>query len=412
MISLAPKTFVSRGTVYDYEVKSGKRWRWQAVAAITPGNVKSKKIPVGEGGFHTKREAEAALDEGRRRIRDNGIPSSTPETKSPTVSEFAETWLESLRVADSTITGYRKNLRNHVLPYIGSETVDGITTETLNRLYKSLQTEGRKDAKRAGGPLKAATILKIHQNVCQVFEYARVLGLVDMNVAESGLISIPGRKEVQTEAEEVEVWTIEEVRRVLDWNEHVDGDDLNVLWRLIAKTGVRRGEGVALKWKDFNFEDRILSVRRSADSVNPRKTKPTKTYRSRPISLTRETVEYLLGYREQRKQLGDAYVAPGAYVFGTDKNELRGPNDVTRRWSKMVLRAQKAFGPGVLAWVTLKGLRHSHATHLLQGEVAPKMVQERLGHSNIQTTMNIYSHVTPTIQSGAVLRLEEMWGEK
>lgn len=411
MSSLGPKTYVSRGTVYDYQVKAGKRWRWQAVAAVTPGNVKSKKIPVGEGGFHTKREAEAALDEGRRQIRDNGIPSSKPEMKIPTVAEFADIWLESLRVADSTITGYRKNLRNHICPYLGSLDVDAVTTETLNKLYKSLQAQGRKDSKQAGGRLKAVTVIKVHQNIRQLFEHARIHGLVEVNVAESDFISIPNRKEVQTEAEEVEVWTIEEVRRVLDWNEHVDCDDLNVLWRFIVKTGVRRGEAVALKWKDFNFEARLLSIRRAADAVNPRKTKPTKTYRSRHISLTRETVDYLVRYREQRKQLGDAYVAAGAYVFGTDKNELRGPNDVSRRWSKMVRRAQKHFGSGVLAWVTLKGLRHSHATHLLQGGVAPKMVQERLGHSNIQTTMNVYSHVTPTIQSAAVLRLEEMWGE-
>lgn len=411
MSSLAPKTYVSRGTVYDYEVKTGKRWRWQAVAAVTPGNVKSKKIPVGEGGFHTKREAEAALDEARRQIRDGGIPSSKSEMKSPNVYELADIWLESLRVADSTITGYRKNLRNHIVPYLGSLPVDGVTTETLNKLYKSLQLEGRKDSKQEGGRLKAVTVIKVHQNIRQLFEHARRHGLVEVNVAESDFISIPNRQEVQTEAEEVEVWTIEEIRKVLDWNEHVDCDDLNVLWRFMAKTGVRRGEAVALKWKDFNFEERLLSIRRAADSVNPRKTKPTKTYRSRHISLTGETVEYITRHREQRTQLGDAYVAPGAYVFGTDKNELRGPNDVTRRWSKMVLRAQKEFGPGVLAWVTLKGLRHSHATHLLQGGVAPKTVQERLGHSNIQTTMNIYSHVTPTIQSGAVLRLEEMWGE-
>lgn len=408
---LAPKTYVSRGTVYGYETKSGKRWRWQAVAAVTPGNVKSRKTPVGEGGFHTKREAEAALDEGRRRIRDDGFSISQPEVKTPTVEELAEVWIESLRTANSTITGYRKNLRNHIVPYLGHLSVDRVTTETLNKLYKSLQSQGRKDSKQAGGRLKAVTVLKIHQNVRQLFEHARIHGLVEVNVAEDDFISVPNMKEVQTEAEEVEVWTVDEVRRVLDWNEQVDCDDLNVLWRFIAKTGVRRGEGVALKWKDLNFEEGLVSIRRAADSANPRKTKPTKTYRSRQISLTRDTVTNLMRYRDQRNQLGGAYVAPGAYVFGTDKNELRGPNDVSRRWSKMVRRAQKEFGSGVLAWVTLKGLRHSHATHLLQRGIAPKMVQERLGHSNIQTTMNIYSHVTLTIQRGAVRLLEEMWGE-
>ena len=59
-----------------------------------------------------------------------------------------------------------------------------------------------------------------------------------------------------------------------------------------------------------------------------------------------------------------------------------------------------------LPWVTLKGLRHTHATLLLQSGVASKVVQERLGHSDISTTLNIYSHVTPTIQREAIQHFE------
>jgi integrase len=60
-----------------------------------------------------------------------------------------------------------------------------------------------------------------------------------------------------------------------------------------------------------------------------------------------------------------------------------------------------------LPWVTLKGLRHTHATLLLQSGEASKVVQERLGHSDIGTTLNIYSHVTPTIQREALDRFED-----
>jgi integrase len=78
----------------------------------------------------------------------------------------------------------------------------------------------------------------------------------------------------------------------------------------------------------------------------------------------------------------------------------------------MVRRAQEALAGGQLPWVTLQGLRHGHATHLLEAGVQPKVVQERLGHSNIQTTMDIYSHVMPTIQRDAIGLLMTKWPRK
>ena len=89
--------------------------------------------------------------------------------------------------------------------------------------------------------------------------------------------------------------------------------------------------------------------------------------------------------RENRRLLGQEFVADSTLVFGADSNELRGPHDVTRRWSKMFHRAQKHLDLASLPWVTLKGLRHSHAAHPLELGIQPKVVQERLGHSSIQT---------------------------
>lgn len=406
-----PKTYVSSGNVSSYATKQGKRWRWQAVAAVVPGNVKAKRVTVGEAGFHTRREAEEARDEGRNQIRIHGLPSREAVSDSPRVCDVAVDWLESLQSAPSTIAGYRKNLRNHVLPNIGDISVDEVTVEVLNNLYRDLEVKGRKDSKGRGGCLKAATILKIHQNVRQLLAFAEKRGYVALNVAKSDRVEIPAPSKVRAQAEEVEVWTIEEARRVLEWNEHIDKDDLNPLWRLFAMTGIRRGEGLALMWKDINFEGGQLSVRRAADSANSKAIKPTKTYNNRQIGLTRELVECLRKHREGRALLGASYVTPNAFVFGTDNNELRGPNDVTRRWTKLVRRCQRHFGEDEIPFVTLKGLRHSHATHLLQGRIPAKAVQERLGHSNIQTTMNIYSHVTQSIQDDAVRALERMWAE-
>ena len=107
--------------------------------------------------------------------------------------------------------------------------------------------------------------------------------------------------------------------------------------------------------------------------------------------------------------MGADYVAASAFVFGTINNELRGPNDVTRRFSKALRRAQNFLGKEEPPWVTLHGLRHGHATHLLEDGRDPKVVQERLGHTNIQTTLDIYSHVSPTLQKDAVSWLWATW---
>jgi integrase len=88
-----------------------------------------------------------------------------------------------------------------------------------------------------------------------------------------------------------------------------------------------------------------------------------------------------------------------------DAGAIRSPNEVGRRWTFRVERARAAIDG--LPRVTLKGLRHTHATLLLELGEHPKVVQERLGHSTITTTMNIYSHVTPTMQKGAANRFAE-----
>ena len=107
-------------------------------------------------------------------------------------------------------------------------------------------------------------------------------------------------------------------------------------------------------------------------------------------------------YKAKRGAISLDLARADAYVFGNDAGEIRSPNEVSRRWTSRVQRAQAQLDE--LPRVTLKGLRHTHATLLLEPGEHPKVVQERLGHSTITTTMNIYSHVTPTMQKAAVDR--------
>ncbi|NBR62025.1 MAG: hypothetical protein EBT86_10390 [Actinobacteria bacterium] len=109
---------------------------------------------------------------------------------------------------------------------------------------------------------------------------------------------------------------------------------------------------------------------------------------------------------EDEELLGAEFVAKDAFVFGSVNNTLRRNNDVGARFSRAVDRARKGVKHITLPHFTLKTLRHSHATQLLAEGVNPKIVQERLGHSDITVTMNTYSHVTPTMQREAIEKLE------
>lgn len=176
------------------------------------------------------------------------------------------------------------------------------------------------------------------------------------------------------------------------------------LWFFIAHTGVRRGEAIAVKWKDLNFADKKISIRRAADSAKARAFKKTKTGRERLIELSDPVVDLLSAWKTERANLDSNLSKPDSLIFGTLENELRTPNDLSAQWARLMRGAQKDLAD--LPWVTLKGLRHTHATLFLQSGESSKVVQERLGHSDIGTTLNIYSHVTPTIQREAVDRFE------
>lgn len=405
-----PKTEVSPGSVTKYFVKNGLRWRWQGYATTHDGMSKSRSQRLGGGGFATKKEAQAAMLDAFYEIRKFGLPG-TPQVQEDLLcfNPLSLMWLESLDLANSTLAGYRKIIRNHIAPYLGEELVSEVTTEDLNKLYKRLLTGGRNDSKAPGGPLKSNTVHKCHQVLRSMLDFAVVQELIAENVARSPKVRMPTARSIRSQKEELQVWTLGQTKNFLRWNEEVDCDDLNVLWRVYAMTGVRRGEGIALQWKDIDFEKSKIKVIRASDSAKARATKRTKTYRQRSLEIDPELLGYLESHRGDRAQMGPEYVSASAFVFGTINNELRGPNDVTRRFSRAVLRAQAFFGKEELPWVTLHGLRHGHATHLLEDGRHPKVVQERLGHTNIQTTLDIYSHVSPTLQKDAVSGLWATW---
>lgn len=388
----------SDGTVTDYMTKNGKRYRWQAFVPQNPNLPNGIKIRGGKAGFLTFKEADADMQDALANVRQNrlAVPGDT------LFGPYALEWLKDQTLANSTLMGYEKIIRVHLIPHLGKMKLADISGQVIARLYKELSKNGNKGRTTSGGGLSANSVNKIHILLGSILEFALMEGKVKYNEARRNpkLVNAPTGKTIRNQQCELKPWTKSQVKVFKSWNKEVAKDDFYPLWHVFLHTGIRRGEGVALKWEDLNESSKTLSIRRASDSGLRKAVKGTKTDKPRVIYLDAETLGVLASFKLERAKLGPSFAAPDAYIFGTLDGSVRNPGDVGERWSKTIAKALVELPE--LHPLTIKGMRHTHATLLIESGAKMKAVQERLGHSNITTTMNIYSHVTEHMQEEAV----------
>lgn len=168
-------------------------------------------------------------------------------------------------------------------------------------------------------------------------------------------------------------------------------------FRLLAYTGIRRGEAMGLKWSDFDVENQTLSIKRGLffDEVNKKilvQSPKTKTS-VRTLDIDLRTSKILQAWHSDQQQrfikIAINTLSNGQYIFTQDKtNRLLAPsraNDWLRWVYKHYPNQRK---------IAIHGFRHTHASLLFEAGATIKQVQERLGHSNSKTTLDIYTHIT------------------
>lgn len=199
------------------------------------------------------------------------------------------------------------------------------------------------------------------------------------------------------------VWSPEHMSAFL---EATGSERLGVLWRVACMTGLRRSELAGLQWGDLDLDAGVLSVRRARTQVDgyPVVKGPKSASSRRVVDLDDETIAALRRWKvaqlEERLRAGTAWES-GDWCFTDQLGRPWRPDSLTRTF----MARAAALG---LPVTDVKGLRHAHATALLRAGVHPKVVQERLGHSSISVTMDIYSSVLPGMQREAVDRLASM----
>ncbi|MBF4568511.1 site-specific integrase [Plantibacter sp. VKM Ac-2880] len=327
----------------------------------------------------------------------------------PTVAAYLASWLDGLQLEHSTVYNYRKLARNHIAPQLGSIRLDKLTPSRIGQHYRELAQSGRRDARAFGTPLSANTINKTHVLLGAMLDAAIDDGHLSMNPARRArIVKAPTGKQIRAAAPEIVTMRADQLRDFLRWNRDVYEDELYTLWLTIAGTGMRRGEALALRWGDVDQTGSRISIRRAVDHTRPGVVKGTKTGSSRAVDIDGDLCDQLRRFRALRGSVSLDLARADSYIFASEAGEIYNPKNITARWDVRLKAAQRTPLLADIPRVTIKGLRHTHATLLLELGVHPKVVQERLGHSNISTTMNIYSHVTPTMQRDAVDRLASL----
>jgi integrase len=278
----------------------------------------------------------------------------------------------------TTLGGYRQAV-SRLKRMIGDVKLQELRPLTVERAYQQLLSSG----------LAAKTVRNTHTVLRRALADAERLDLVVRNAAAAARPPSVRRKEQET-------WTPEELSRFLA---SVADHRLFAAFVLSATTGMRRGELMGLRWRDVDLDAGRLSIVSTITTVNGRAVESsTKTNKSRRrISLDAGTIEVLRAHQDrqsaEREHAGKSWTASGL-VFTREDGTALHPD----RFSHLFVRLSRKAG---LPPIRLHDLRHTYATLALEAGVHPKIVSERLGHATTGITLDLYSHVAPSMDQQA-----------
>ena len=307
------------------------------------------------------------------------------EQSKMTLAQWLDEWLEKHMtgtVRPGTLEGYRKDMDNHVKPYLGEKLLIKLTSDDLRELYQLLLERGRKLPRQNCGPgLAPATVRGIHTTLHHALKAAADEGLIPFNPAEKvtppRVQNTPKRVLTHDQMEKF----LCAIRFDLIWHDFFYTE---------LTTGLRRGELCGLTWEDFDSEAGTLKVRRTihARKGGELEAGETKTYAGqRTILLPYSTTQLL----KERKT-----AALTQWIFPDPLRPERpvNPNSAYRRLKELLKQAE-------LPSLRFHDLRHTFATHALASGVDAKTLSGILGHTKASFTLDTYTHVTGDMHRNA-----------
>jgi len=348
--------------------------RWEGQLGLPGGGRKS---------FYgrTRRETLQKLEQGSWSLA-LGLAVSS---RTKTVAEFLGEWLEITRrrVRLSTLENYELNARR-LMAHFGDVPISRLSPPAIQAAYHRLHDRGLSDY----------SVLQAHRTLHRALNQAFHWGLIRANPTELVFPPRPQRREM----------TALDRDQLLLLLDQTKGQRLHALLVLLATSGLRVGEALALRWQDLDLDARRLYIHRTLRRQHRAGVVfgPPKTNRSRrPVVLSELAVEALRRHRLRRDDEAAMSRESCDLVF---TNCRGGPLEPAAP-GKILNRALEDAG---LPHIRVHDLRHTAASLMLFARVHPKVVQDLLNHSSIRTTLDTYSHAMPVLHEDAVAELDDL----
>lgn len=371
-----------------------RRASWYYMVDLGRDEVTGERKQKQRRGFRTRKEAESAM---RKVI--SALESGTYVPPSMmTLAEYLDEWKEDYvahNVRPSTGAEYRRIIDRNIVPHLGHHRIQDIRPQHIQKYASRMLKSGRV---RGKGGLSPSTVRG----------HIRVLSkaLKDVVDIENVIASNPADrvKKPRVPRFRPQIVTAEMADLIM---REAEGTPWLAALCLAFYSGIRRSEMCGLRWRDIDLEKYCLTIDRARVAVKGGSVEgETKSESSRRlISLSTDIVYVLRYHLKDQLEMFEALGIPwteDVFLFCNDRGKPYNPTSVTHAFKRFATRAG-------FPNVRLHDARHGHATILMDADVHPKIVQERLGHSTIATTMDIYSHVMRKMDVAAAEAFESQF---
>ncbi|WP_320164311.1 tyrosine-type recombinase/integrase [uncultured Trichococcus sp.] len=366
--------------IKKYTKKDGSTaYKFQAYLGTDPNT--GNRIRVTRQGFSTKKAASLALSRLKLEVDEGSFIKANDDT----FQAVYELWLEQYRntVKESTLNKTIQLFGKHILPAFGSMKLDKISVSFC-----------QKKVNEWFGIHTKYTVIKNYAS--SVLKFAIRMDLMKSNPMDK--VTLPRRMTEVGKDESLKYFDKPELQRFFECSKLEAERTNNLLWhtlfRLLAFSGMRKGEALALTWNDLDFMNETVTINKTLTRglenrliiQTPKTASGKRSVALDPITLTmlntwrkRQATDFLkLGFNTMRGE---------QLIFANTKNEFMCPTKPDKVLEKIIQRND-------LKRITVHGFRHTHCSILFEAGASIKEVQDRLGHSDIKVTMNIYAHVT------------------
>ncbi|MEQ7217862.1 tyrosine-type recombinase/integrase [Vagococcus fluvialis] len=364
--------------IKSYQLADGSdAWMFKEYLGMNPNT--KEPVRVTRRGFKTEKEAKIALARVQIEFEERDWEAELAEIekeKKYTFEEIYWNWLEEYQttVKPSSLLKTERLFHNHLIPAFGDKYIDEITPmmaqEQMNEWHKEF--------------VRARMMMNY---VGSIFDYAMRLQIVSINPTK--LIRKPVVIQEVKEDEDLNFYDKEELKEFLTMAEKLPNKRAYTYFRLLAFTGMRNGEALALKWSDVDIVNKTLNINKgvSRKATGLYVHTPKTPSSIRRISLDDKTIEILNDFMKETNSGKDDL------IFRNENNKLLTQSK-SRKWLILTQDKIDENRKENMKRITIHGFRHTHASLLFEAGASIKDVQVRLGHSDIQTTMDVYTHVS------------------